>query len=188
MKHLASNSRGSGGIVRCSGGAVATSLHTATSCPRVATSFLHTVTHFLRAVTSSSHAVTATLHTVTSRHGTETLCCHTVQAFHHTVEGWRRLNYAKFFQQRKNTSFPTSKRGNNGINPWLFKRRFFSRRHALKMVAKSPRKSHPNPDFPFTGKFQHNVGVKERGFRPWCGQIFHCAKNKWSAGWPKHSA
>ena len=33
---------------------------------------------------------------------------------------WRKLSYAKFFQQRKETSFPVSKRGNNGINPWLF--------------------------------------------------------------------
>jgi len=33
---------------------------------------------------------------------------------------WRKLYYAKFFQQRKETSFPASKRGNNGINPWLF--------------------------------------------------------------------
>lgn len=34
--------------------------------------------------------------------------------------GWRKLRYAKFFQQRKETPLPVSKRGNNGINPWLF--------------------------------------------------------------------
>jgi hypothetical protein len=44
-----------------------------------------------------------------------------------------------------------------------FNRRCFLRRHALKMVAKSLRKLHSNPDFPFTGKFQHNGGVKESG-------------------------
>jgi len=33
---------------------------------------------------------------------------------------WRKLYYAKFLQQRKETSLPASKRGNNGINPWLF--------------------------------------------------------------------
>jgi hypothetical protein len=33
---------------------------------------------------------------------------------------WRKIYFAKFFKQRKETSFPVSKRGNNGINPWLF--------------------------------------------------------------------
>ena len=33
---------------------------------------------------------------------------------------WQKLYYAKFFQQRKETSIPVNKRGNNGINPWLF--------------------------------------------------------------------
>jgi hypothetical protein len=36
---------------------------------------------------------------------------------------WRKLSNAKFFQHRKQqqeTPLPASKRGNNGINPWLF--------------------------------------------------------------------
>jgi hypothetical protein len=52
-----------------------------------------------------------------------------------------------------------------------FNRRCFLRRHALKMVAKSLRKLHPSPDFPFTGKFQHNGGVKESGKTTGAGRL-----------------
>ena len=68
----------SDGIVRCSSGAVGSSL-------RIATSFLHTVKHSLRAVTSCSHTVTATLHTVTPSSHTVTSLLHAWKSFSHTV-------------------------------------------------------------------------------------------------------
>ena len=42
-----------------------------------------------------------------------------------------------------------------------FNRRLFRCRHVLKTMAKFLRISHPDPDFPATGKYQHNGGVKE---------------------------
>ena len=88
MKHLASNSRGSGGTAGCFDDMVASSLHAATSCHRVVPASLHTVTRFLRAETSRQHTVQAFHRAETVRHGiataflhTETFCQHTVTAF-----------------------------------------------------------------------------------------------------------
>jgi hypothetical protein len=99
MKSLPFISRDFGGIVRCLDDAVASSLHTAISCHRVAPASSHTVTCFFCAETSRHHTVqslhraeisshgivTAFLYTETSRHGTVTASLHTETLRHHAV-------------------------------------------------------------------------------------------------------